>query len=600
MNQFFPGKASEFFSSLTVNQTSNVKPVIRRKSLLCGALIAASFAIMPAHALKFSHEHVLLSPTSPDGGPANKFGFSADMEGDTAIVSDYNVNEVYTYERQEDGSWQYKQTLTPPTGGTYPAPVEFGHSIALDGDTIAVGDPSCEGVSGNDNSAGVVYLYQRQTDGTWSFQAMLGSQTDHDVSYDDFGQSVDMQDGVLVIGAPKDEGVYTTPKGLLQGAAYLYKQGVDGSWSFQKRLSASTPLDNSYLGMNVTTDGTRVIVGAKNAPIADVDDIGLAYIYDVDGAEVSLLRAPDGERNGGDKFGYGVEIFGDHAFVGAVGFDGATDAEGKVYAYKYNQTGSSWDLLTSLTWTDLERLDGFGSDIDFDGSDLVVGATNYADSLYYFSYDSSNSTFTPVRSWQADNFSSDVGQGLGMDQVRIDGSGRVLATARTSDQVMIYEPVTDVSLVVQDDTDPVEPETEFTYSLIATNVDAEVDATGVEINGDLPAGFSIVQNDTACTQNGITDISVTCNLDSLATTDTHTFEISVSAANEGNFNFTTDLTVNEWLVSGPVVSDTESTVVAVKKADEDSGGSMSWSFLLFFLFTFLRKRSHIVDELQSK
>ena len=593
MKQCIPVKVSELFSSLTANQTSHVKTAINLKSLFSGALIATSLAITPAHALKFSHEHVLLSPTAPDGGPANKFGFSADMEGDTAIVSDYDVNEVYTYERQENGSWLYKQTLTPPVG-EYPTPVEFGYSIALDGDSIAISDPTCDGVSGNDNSAGVVYLYQRQTDGTWGYQAMLGSQMDHDVSYDDFGKSVDMEDGVLVIGAPKDEGVYTVPEGLLQGAAYVYKRNQSGDWNFHKRLSATTPLDRSYLGMSVTTDGTRVIVGAENAPIADVDDIGLVYIYDVDGVEVSLLRAPVGERNGGDKFGYGVEIFADYAFVGAIGFDGTFDDEGKVYAYKYNQTGNSWDLLTSLTWIDLERLDGFGSDIDFNGSDLVIGATNYASRLYYFSYDSSSTTFTSMRSWQADNYSSDVGKGLGMDQVRIDGFGRVLATARTTDQVMIYEPETDVSLVVQDDTDPVEPDTEFAYSVIVTNVDSEVDATGIEITGDLPAGFSIVQNDVDCTQSGSVDIAVACNLSSLAVGGTHTFDISVSAANEGSFSFTNDLTLNEWLASGLTkVSDTESTVVAVKKA-EDSGGSTGLPFLMLFILSILGRRSQML------
>ena len=576
--------------------------MFKKSPVLGGIVMAMALSAAPAYALNFSVEHVLTDPVVP-AGPSVKFGWASDLDGDTAVVGDYTQDLVHVYERQIDGSWQHHQTINAPTGPLLPAVDRFGHEVALDGDSLAISDPWADGLSDTRNDAGVVHIYSRQADGNWSRQQTLGTGSGTtSPEYNHFGTALDMQDGILVVGSPDDEvDASVGSTAFKRGSAEIFKRDATGSWSFHKYLIAATPLDESYLGTSVETDGTRVVVGAKQAredattsTVSD-RDVGLAYIYGVETNEVSLIRAPAAERIPGDKFGAGVEIFGDYAFAGAPGFDSPADAAGKVYAFHYNTGNSSWEPLADLSWVDLVRLDGFGWSIDFDGTDLVVGATNYVDTLYYFTFDTLSNQFTPVRSWQAANPDGS----LGMDQVRISGDGVVLASSTWSDEVMIFEPESELSLVVQDDTDPITKDTEFGYTIMVTNVDTEVTATGISVSGTLPDGFTLVQNDTACTTS--TTVSITCDIASLAPGKMQSFEIRVSAATDGSYTFTPELVANEWLVNGPVISDSETTVIgepapAASTESSGGGGALSWSLLLLSLFGLLRIRTRMTQN----
>ena len=579
----------------------------KRTPLLCGIFLATMLSATPTYALNYSVEHVLTDPVVP-AGPSVKFGWASDIDGNTAVVGDYTQDLVHIYERQLNGSWQHHQTINAPVDPLLPAVGEFGYEVALDGDSLAVSDPMADGLSDTESHAGIVHLYTRQADGSWTRQTTLGTGSGTtDSQYNHFGTALDMQNGILVVGSPDDEvdnSVGSTA--FKRGSAEIFKQDDAGNWNFHKYLIAATPLDESYLGTSVETDGSRVIVGAKqareDATTSTVSDrnVGLAYIYGVETNEVSLIRAPADERLPGHKFGTAVEIFGDFAFAGAPGFDSPAFAAGKVYAFKYNNANSAWEPLADLNWFNLVRLDGFGFGIDFNGTDLVVGATNYVDTLYYFRYDNLSGQFTPVRAWQS---TLGTGSGLGMDKVSIDDNGRVLATATGSDEVMIFEPEAELSLVVQDDTDPVTKETEFGYTMIVTNVDTEVTATGIDITAVLPTGINLVQNDAACTSSD--NITINCSIASLSPGGMNSFELRVSAAADGTYTLNSGLVANEWLVDGPVISDSEVTVVGEGEAtvvgepaaaSSGGGGAIGWPLLVLSLFGLLRIRTRMTQN----
>jgi FG-GAP repeat len=103
----------------------------------------------------------------PAGSSGTAHAFVVDIDGDVAIVTGngqlMSPGYVHVHERT-GGTWNYTTTLTAPQGN--PADL-FGLSAAVSGDTIAVGAPAHKvGVFGQ---AGAVYVYRR-IGGTWSFE----------------------------------------------------------------------------------------------------------------------------------------------------------------------------------------------------------------------------------------------------------------------------------------------------------------------------------------------------------------------------------------------------------------------------------------------
>ena len=125
------------------------------------------------------------------------------VDGDQNDNSAGNAGAVYVFVR--DGTtWTQQAYLKASNTGIFEY---FGHSVAIDGDTLVVGavyeDSAATGVNGDqsDNSAkdsGAAYVFVR--DGTtWSQQAYLkASNTD---AGDQFGTSVAVSGDTIVVGA---------------------------------------------------------------------------------------------------------------------------------------------------------------------------------------------------------------------------------------------------------------------------------------------------------------------------------------------------------------------------------------------------------------
>ena len=93
------------------------------------------------------------------------FGWSAAMDGDIAVVGSPKQagNRAVVY-RRENGTWVQEQVLT---GDDTSIGDEFGDSVAVSGNTIAVGARLHDGVGGVD--AGAIYMFERDPDAmSWS------------------------------------------------------------------------------------------------------------------------------------------------------------------------------------------------------------------------------------------------------------------------------------------------------------------------------------------------------------------------------------------------------------------------------------------------
>ena len=156
-------------------------------------------------------EHAKIQETQSIAGA---FGQVVSISGDTLVVSaPYDDNNgksgsgsAHVFTRVAD-TWTKQATLT--AGSDSQTFDQFGYSISVNGDLIALGAPghgADESWMGDASTGpGAVYVFRR-TDGTWSKEAKLMIGTDAG-SYDSLGKAVSINsNGTVFAGAPSNGG----------------------------------------------------------------------------------------------------------------------------------------------------------------------------------------------------------------------------------------------------------------------------------------------------------------------------------------------------------------------------------------------------------
>jgi hypothetical protein len=188
-----------------------------------------------------------------DGDFADGFGLDVAIDGARAVVGAYNDEgggSIYVFE--DTGSDWVQVAKLQPAG--LPSTSDFGYSVAIDGDRIAVGAPDFNGTG-----TGRVFVYERFGALGWLLaETLTGSDTAADAS---FGTSVALHDTQLLVGA--------TNAGVAPGAAYLFWR-VSGGWIERGKLVGSAANANDSFGGSVAIDDGRGFVGAY------FDDVGLS------------------------------------------------------------------------------------------------------------------------------------------------------------------------------------------------------------------------------------------------------------------------------------------------------------------------------------
>jgi hypothetical protein len=178
----------------------------------------------------------------------------------------------------------------------------FGHSVAISGDTLAVGAyreaSAAKGVNGNqdDNSAllsGAVYVFRR-SGATWQQEAYLkASNTGYDGR---FGTSVALSGETLAVGASGEasaaagiDGNQDDDSAFQSGAVYVFRRS-GAMWQQAVYLKASNTGAGDYFGYTVALSNDTLAVGAGledsaargvNGNQADdsIQDSGAVYIF---------------------------------------------------------------------------------------------------------------------------------------------------------------------------------------------------------------------------------------------------------------------------------------------------------------------------------
>lgn len=262
--------------------------------------------------------------------------------------------------------------IEPVVGATQD---EFGQSVAISGEWAAIGVPSSDAAAQN---AGKVEVLRR-IDGAWTIvQSLLPSPA---VANSNFGTSVALSGGLLVVGCPDDTVSGTT----LAGQVHVF--GLqENTWVLERKLAATTPANGMNFGESVATDGEFILVGAPNDG-AYGTNAGTASIYQQSYGEWTLMqklhaRAP----NTGQLFGTSIALRDGVAVVVA---PGTTSAGGEVYVFR--KTGALWPIEQRIS---AEAETGIANAVAVQGNRIVLGApfagdnpTTGAVSIYEYAND---------------------------------------------------------------------------------------------------------------------------------------------------------------------------------------------------------------------
>lgn len=225
-----------------------------------------------------------------DGSRDDRFGFGLAMRGDTLLVGAFraagaapNSGAAYVF-RLTDGSWQEEAKLLVDDGQPFDS---FGADVSLCGDHALVG------VSGRDDfgsSAGAAYLFVHTATG-WALEATLHAP---DAAAGDlFGYSVEMDDGLIAIGANADD----DDESAIAGSVRIFEHRPAG-WTQTANLNAAEslyPTASGLLGTVVTLRGGTLLV---NASFGGESTFGTLLEYrrsDGDWLHPRLVVAPGGQ-----------------------------------------------------------------------------------------------------------------------------------------------------------------------------------------------------------------------------------------------------------------------------------------------------------------
>jgi hypothetical protein len=356
-------------------------------------------------------------------GAGDYFGYSVALSGDTLAVAavhegsaapgvggnqDDNTasssGAVYVF-RRTGTVWQQEAYLKASNTG---AGDLFAHSVALSGDTLAVGavheDSVAQGVGGNqdDNTAsssGAVYVFRR-TGTVWQQEAYL--KASNTGAGDFFGISVALSGDTLAVGASAEDSAARGVGGNQgdntatdSGAVYVFRR-TGTVWRQEAYVKASNTGATDFFGHNVALSGDTLAIGAPdedsvaqgvggNQDDNTASSSGAVYVFRRTGTawqQEAYLKASNTGTD--DRFGYNVALLGDTLAVGAFGEDSAAQGVGgnqddnsaadSGAVYVFRRTGPVWQQEDFLKASNTGVGDVFGISVALSGDTLAVGA----------------------------------------------------------------------------------------------------------------------------------------------------------------------------------------------------------------------------------
>ncbi|MFO0635772.1 MAG: FG-GAP repeat protein [Nannocystaceae bacterium] len=290
-----------------------------RRSLPAGSLACAfALGIAPAHAGPPLRDAASVDATivqteiaGVDLEQDDRFGWSAEVTGDTVIVGAPGQNAVYVFERDGVGGWIAGPALT---GSGALGNAEFGRALAASADTLAIAAPYDVGFAG----PGFVYVFER-AGGDFVEQAQLtatdGASTEH------FGRAIAI-DG-------------TTLAATFDGGVQIFVGG-GGTWTNQATIAIPGQQPDA-----LAIAGDILLAGVPGETVRGLAGAGAVHVYERSGdiwSQQAVLVAPEAHANA--FFGESLDLEANRA----VTVGGAYVDQPRLFEFERAGDGS-WQLV---------------------------------------------------------------------------------------------------------------------------------------------------------------------------------------------------------------------------------------------------------------
>jgi trimeric autotransporter adhesin len=337
-----------------------------------------------------------------------RFGESVAVDGDTvAIAEQGGRGGVHVFERS-GSDWTRTAILRPPSDSVprrFGSAVALSGdvlAVADAGDASSAtgidGDPS----NGDAPFSGAVFVYRRE--GTsWALDAYIKASNTE--AHDFFGTSLALLGDTLAVGATDDssatgvDGDQTNNDSPEAGAVFVFERAADG-WSQRAYLKASNTeaLDSFGSALALSSDTLVAAAPGEDSSASGVDgdqtnneasESGAVYVFTRDGASWSqeaYVKASNPEAF--DFFGSEAALSGDRLAVAApleassaVGIDGDqldNSAQNAGAVYLFQRSEATWSQAHYIKASNTDASDFFGSGLAMDDQRLVVGADSEA------------------------------------------------------------------------------------------------------------------------------------------------------------------------------------------------------------------------------
>jgi len=219
-----------------------------------------------------------------DGERNDEFGYAVAMDGGLIAVGakgvdgDHSGSGAVFLFRERPGR-EVMRLVAPDESWA----AKFGNAVALDGGLLAVGAP---GDSELGAKSGAVYVYDAETG-----ELLRKIVTSDGGEGDNFGYSVAMEGGVIAAGA-----VWDGDNGVHSGSAYLFDAQTGEPIA---KLLASDGAAEDRFGTSIDIDGGVVVVGARDDDDAG-EGSGSAYVFRLSGLLCPADLDGDGRVDGRD------------------------------------------------------------------------------------------------------------------------------------------------------------------------------------------------------------------------------------------------------------------------------------------------------------
>ena len=300
---------------------------------------------------------VLLAAIAVVPAQAQRFGGTAAItRGELFVAETRNrawPGEVYVYAAQPE--WRTITRFRAPdaTGD----PDGFGRSVSADGGMVLVG------ASGNADTKGAAFVYEKDAGGSWAAATAL--EAEGNIAGDAFGASVLMHGSVALVAAPR--------AGEGAGLVYAFEHDAQDSFTLSSRLRGSDSEEGDMFGSSLLMAGEMMAIGA---PLRN-GGRGAVYVFHRDDAGIWQQSAKIEVDDLPERSAFGSALYADDAslYVGAPGVDQRT---GAVFQFAFDDAAQVWREAGRLTAFESDRFVQFGAALAMDGEDLWVGAPGAA------------------------------------------------------------------------------------------------------------------------------------------------------------------------------------------------------------------------------